>query len=290
MTRRAICLLALVACGAPKAPPTFATDEAIGTFALDPSSPVIARSTDPTDPDYGGATAPTVWTDATGWHAAYLAIDANGNTSILGANSLDGRSWTKAGSALVASAPGLGRPAAVGGVRGVSIYYALSNGDGGSDVIGPSGAVAVPGGDQPCAVAAGGDIWIYALMGDGSIHAFESPDGEAFTDQGAALAVGPDGGFDSSSVGAPSAIVEESALGRSLFRLWYTGIDQPGGTPSIGLAGAFAAVGPFERYADNPVRFHGDVASVYAIDGGYAMLYSQTPFNAPTDISLATHP
>jgi hypothetical protein len=157
-------------------------------------------------------------------------------------------------------------------------------------VIGPGGAVVVPGGDQPCAVSLGGETWLYALMGDGSIHAFESGLEASFQDQGQVLAVGPDGGFDSFAVGAPSALVEESALGRNMVRLWYTGLDQPGGTPSIGLAGAFAGEGPFERYTENPVRFHGDVASVYAIDGGFAMLYSQTSYSAPTDISLATHP
>ncbi len=290
MTRRAVCLLALVACSSPVPPPTFPVDEAIGAFALDPSSPVIARSTDPTDPDYGGATAPSVWTDAKGYHAAYLAIDANGDTSILGADSPNGLDWTKNGAALVASTPGLGRPAALGGDGGMTLYYALSDGDGGSDVIGPGGSVVVRGGDQPCALVVGGDVWMYALMPDGSIHAFQSLDGTSFADQGEVLAVGPDGGFDSFAVGAPSAIVEESALGRNLFRLWYTGIDQPSGTPSIGLTGAFAGEGPFERYVENPVRFHGDVASVYAIDGGFAMLYSQTPYYAPTDISLATHP
>src|SRR5579863_10055986 len=105
MRRLVLSLVVLAACGSPPAPPIFPGDQAIGVFALDPSSPVISRSTVATDPDYGGATAPTVWHDGAGWHAAYLAIDANGNTSILGADSIDGLSWSKTGTALVPSTP-----------------------------------------------------------------------------------------------------------------------------------------------------------------------------------------
>lgn len=118
MTRYTLGLLALVAasvaCSTPGAPPAFPEDQAIGVFALDPNSPVIVRSSTPSDPDYAGATAPTVWQDAKGYHAAYLAIDASGGTSILGADSPDGLRWTKGGSALVASTPGLGRPGGAG--------------------------------------------------------------------------------------------------------------------------------------------------------------------------------
>ncbi|HUB08913.1 MAG TPA: hypothetical protein VMB50_18035 [Myxococcales bacterium] len=291
--RRLAALLFLVACGTPPAPLSYPTDEAIGPFALDPSSPVIARSTNPSDPDYGGATAPSVWHDARGYHAVYLGLDANGNGSLLGADSLNGFDWIKRAAPLLGTTPGLGRPAALGlSDGGVALYHAQLGADGGSDVVGPSGAVVIPGGDQPCATVAAGVTWLFALMPDGAIHGFKSASSR-FVDQGVALGpdadAGADGGFDTFAVSAPTAFVETSALDRTLFRLWYVGIDQSGGTPSIGLAGSFGGTG-FERYAENPVRYHGDVPAVYQVDGGLAMLYSQTPFDAPTDISLATGP
>ncbi|MHB8420530.1 MAG: hypothetical protein ACYDCL_20850 [Myxococcales bacterium] len=294
MRRTLVPLCLAAACSPPAPPPSFPADVAIGPFALDPSSPVIARSTNPADPDYGGATAPSVWQDAQGYHAVYLGLDASGNGSLLGADSADGFTWDKRSAPIVPAAPGVGRPAALAlGDGGVLLYYAARGSDGGSSVLAQDGALAVEGGDQPCLAAAAGAVWLFALMPDGAIHGFQSG-GAGFADRGVALGPAPDGGadggaFDGYAVSAPAALVEESALGRTLFRLWYTGLDQAGGTPSIGLAGSFDGTA-FERYPENPVRFHGDVPAVYAVDGGLAMLYSQTPLSSPTDISLATRP
>ena len=288
--RAALFGLCLAACGSPPSAPTFPVDLAIGAFARDPASPVIARSADPTAPDYAGATAPSVWQDGSGFHAAYLAIDVSGGASLLAADSPDGKGWTKRVAPLVPTTPGLGRPAALAGDGGVLLFYAQADGDGGSEIVGPGGAVVIPGAAEPCALAVGAQLWIYAVAADGAIHGYLAPAAAApFVDQGIVLRPGPDGGFDDFAVSAPSALVETSALGRSLFRLWYTGTDQPGGTPSIGLAGSFDGV-TFESFPNNPVRFHGDLASVFATDGGYAMLYSETPASAPTDISLAARP
>ncbi len=163
---RKLLLLGLcAACSAPPAPPSFSTDVAIGPFALDPSSPVIARSTDPAAPDYGGATAPSVWQDARGYHAVYLGIDASGTGSLLAADSADGRAWSKRSAALVPATPGLGRPAALAlADGGVELYYAALGPDGGSNVLGPSGQLAVPGADQPCLAVAAGTVWMFALV------------------------------------------------------------------------------------------------------------------------------
>ncbi|MHB1844442.1 MAG: hypothetical protein ACYCWW_06345 [Deltaproteobacteria bacterium] len=280
---------ALVACSAPAGPTAFPVDEAIGAFARDPASPVIARSQDQTAPDYLGATAPSVWSDGQGRHAAYLGLDADGGRTILVADSADGHAWTKRPAPLVPSDPSLGRPAALATDGGLVLYYAKANAAGGTDVVLHGGGVVVPGADQPAALAAGGHYWIYAVA-DGGIHAFASDSAKGgFQDQGIVLAAGADGGFDAFSVSAPAAIAETSALGRTLFRLWYAGVDSAGDSPSIGLAGAFDGT-TFEKYVDDPVRFHGDVPSVFPLDGGFAMLYSETSFENPTDISLATRP
>ncbi len=287
--RLPVALLALAACSAPAAPPVFPVDQAIGAFGRDPASPVIARSTDPAAPDYAGATAPSVWSDAQGLHAAYLGLDADGGRSILAADSQDGHAWTKRSAPLVADDKTLGRPAALATDGGLFLFYARENGSGGTDVVLQGGGVVVPGADEPAALAAGGYYWIYALA-DGGIHAYASASAASgYRDQGVVLAPGPDGGFDGHAVSAPAALAETSALGRTLFRLWYAGTDVAGDTPSIGLAGAFDGV-TFEKDADNPVRFHGDVPSVFPLDGGFGMLYSETSFADPSDISLATRP
>jgi hypothetical protein len=133
----------------------------------------------------------------------------------------------------------------------VQIFYDSPDTAGGPQIVStiPGGAP-IAGASSPCAIVQGGEIEIFALAAaDGAIHQYVSADGiQSFKDLGPVL--GPsneDGGFDSYAVSAPSVQVEISGAGRTLYRLWYTGTDAPGGTVSIGLAGSFDGI-HFERY------------------------------------------
>jgi hypothetical protein len=286
----------------------FSTDPAIGPFALDPLSPVIARG-GPGALDELGATAPSVFTDSLGTHAIYLGIDSDGGTHLLAADEVDNGEepdggpdesdaglvtiWQKEQNPIVDTTTPVGRPAAIELSGTLQVFYDAPTASGPQIVSTISGGATLNGASGPCAIQVGGAIQVYALQAaDQAIHQYSSPDGvQPFVDNGVALAAsGESGTFDEEAVSAPTVITETSALGRTLYRMWYTGTDEDGGTVSIGLAGSFTGLA-FERYAENPVRFHGDVASVFlAGDAGYQMLYSQTPFSAPSDISLATGP
>ena len=283
----------VAACGRPPAASVFPTDRALGPFARDPSSPVIVRG-GVGAPDELGATAPSVYLDAQGArHAIYLGLDGVGGSHLLGVDEIDAGVWRKQGTAVVATQGAVGRPAALLLQNQVTVFYDSLDANGQPLITSNlPGTATISGATKPCAVLVGGQVFIYALGADGTIHAFVSPDAmQPFSDKGSVL--GPsreDGGFDAFAVSAPSVQVEQSALGRTLFRLWYAGTDQDGGTVSVGLSGSFDGL-RFERYAENPVRFHADVPSVYPVaDGGFAMLYAETPFSTPSDVSYAVGP
>ncbi len=282
----------LSACNAPASALQFPTDPALGPFALSLASPVIARGAAGA-PDEGGAPAPTVYVAARGRHAVYLGVDSDGGTHLLGADELDAGLWQKSSTPVGTVSGPVGRPAAAILANSLAVFYDAPTVGGPQIASTLAGGATIGGASGPCVVQVNGQVMIYAVSeADQAIHAYASPDGlAAFVDKGAVLKPSAeDGGFDAYAVSAPTVVVETGALGRTLYRLWYTGTDQPGGTVSIGLAGSFDGLA-FERYTENPVRFHGDVASVYRLgDGGFEMLYSQTPFAAPTDISLATGP
>jgi hypothetical protein len=289
------------ACSTPATAPIFETDPAIGPFALDPSSPVISRGP-PGALDEFGATAPSVYSDAKGVHAVYLGFDSDGGSHLLGADQLGGGAdggtlWQKQLLPAVVTTSPVGRPAAVEIAGQLQVFYDSFDASNNPVIVSTiTGGASIAGASGPCVVQIGGQLQIYALKAaDQAIHQYLSADGvQPFIDMNAKAVLAPsdmDGGFDAFAVSAPTIQIETSSLGRTLYRMWYTGTDAPGGTVSIGLAGSFDGV-TFERYTENPVRFHGDVASVYALggDAGYQMLYSQTPFAAPTDISLADGP
>ena len=99
------------ACGIPAAPVQFSPHPAIGPFALDPASPVIARGS-PGAPDEVGATAPSVYADMNGRHAIYLGLDFEGGTHLLSADEIDAGLWQKSATPVGAVSGIVGRPAA----------------------------------------------------------------------------------------------------------------------------------------------------------------------------------
>ena len=127
MKRLLIGLAVFAACSTPAPAVVFEEDPAIGAFALDPSSPVIARG--PAGSlDELGATAPSVYSDALGRHAVYLGIDSDGGTHLLGADEIPavtdaGPTWQKQATPVVDTSTPVYRPAAIELSGQLQVFY-----------------------------------------------------------------------------------------------------------------------------------------------------------------------
>lgn len=112
---------------------------------------------------------------------------------------------------------------------------------------------AVPRSPGVIALPEGGFAMFYEATSSGGQRAIgeaRSDDGVVWSrvEGGPVLAPGEAGeeAYDDAGVGAPFALVGESASGRSLVRLYYAA-ESGAGKRTIGLAGRYAESGPFER-------------------------------------------
>jgi len=120
-----------------------------------------------------------------------------------------------------------------------------------------------------------------------------SPDGLAWTERGEAVPKGSTGSWDEHGVFTPSVLVVEAGAGApTTFHLYYTGVPDPftnddggpGGTPTaIGVAVAESPLGPWRKFAGNPVLKPGpqgafdshrvDDACLIVREGAYWLYY-----------------
>lgn len=234
-------------------------------------------------------------------HRLYYATDA-GRIEL--ATSPDGVLWTRVGVVLAPSEPWEGGavsgPTVLRDAGGFRLYYEggaragvglATSADGlafdkhpANPLLAPSAAWEGGRVGNPTVRTDGAGRFRMLYDGDGGrgVGAAVSEDGLAWTKEGGApaIALGGPEDFDAERASDPTLLIERTALGREVFRVWYTGRDGSG-NESIGAAGSFDGVS-FEKFSGNPVMDEilpvnvgvDEVEpSVLRVGGGYTFLY-----------------